>query len=466
MNVRPWAPIEARVLLAGWVAAVLSVCATGAPVLAPFPEFVSSEGAAYAGVLHLDDYVEDSTATDADLVWRVTESAALDIQLTRERHLIVRTQDEDWCGVAAVILTVCNPLGECAAQTVAFRVEAVPDDPVIDWIPAQVVGESAAFRPLDLRCFGWDPDDDAALTWSASDGVALTVSVVDGVLCVAPRDPAWRGTEQVVLSLCDSTGRKASRVLSYTVTDGVPVSLTFIQGRLFSIEAGETKIVIDGLLRDAIALSATEKEHLARAEPPFDGIALALATHEHYDHVTPEFVVEYLTSSRSTLFASVAETVDLLERVPGYAAIADRVVGIPFEDGRSADLYLAGVHVTAFSVRHGGEGVNLAFLIELGGAKILVLGDASFDFTPAELVAAYGWPNLSIDVAIVSPLWVEGFDGTLVTQGIAPRFVVSGPLLRCPPFATVQDGSPIPVFVCERVETWILPPRVASSSND
>jgi hypothetical protein len=127
---------------------------------------------------------------------------------------------------------------------------------------------------------------------------------------------------------------------------------------------------------------------------------------------------------------------------------------------------LAGVHVTAFPVRHGGEGVNLAFLIELGGAKILVLGDASFDFTPAELVAAYGWPNLSIDVAIVSPLWVEGFDGTLVTQGITPRFVVSGPLLRCPPFATVQEGSPIPVFVCERVETWILPPRVASSSND
>jgi L-ascorbate metabolism protein UlaG (beta-lactamase superfamily) len=435
-------------------------------VLAPFPEFVSSEGAAYAGVLHLDDYVEDSTATDADLVWRVTQSAALDIQLTRERHLIVRTQDENWCGVAAVTLTVCNPLGECATQIVAFRVEAVPDDPIIDWIPAQVVGESTAFRPLDLRCFGWDPDDDAALTWSASDGVALTVSVVDGVLRVAPRDPAWRGTEQIILSLSDSTGREASRALSYTVTDGVPVSLTFIQGRLFSIEAGETKIVIDGLLRDAIALSATEKAHLARAEPPFDGIALALATHEHYDHVTPEFVVEYLTRSRSTLFASVAETVDLLERVPGYAAIADRVVGIPFEDARSASLYLAGVHVTAFSVRHGGEGVNLAFLIELGGAKILVLGDASFDFTPAELVAAYGWPSLSIDVAIVSPLWVEGFDGTLVTQGIAPRFVVSGPLLRCPPFATVREGSPIPVFVCERVETWILPPRMASSSND
>ena len=148
MNVRPWAPIGARFLLAGWVAAVLGVCATGAPVLAPFPEFVSSEGAAYAGVLHLDDYVEDSTATDADLVWRVAENAALDIQLTRERHLIVRTQHENWCGVAAVTLTVCNPLGECATQIVAFRVEAVPDDPIIDWIPAQVVGGPPPSAPL------------------------------------------------------------------------------------------------------------------------------------------------------------------------------------------------------------------------------------------------------------------------------------------------------------------------------
>lgn len=466
MNARCWTRIGARVLLTGWVAAVLSVCVAAAPIFIPFPELVSSEGSMYAGVLHLDDYVEDSSAFDADLVWRVTESAALDVQLTRERHLIVRTQDEDGCGVQALTLTVCNPHGECATQTVFFRIEAVPDDPVIDWVPAQVVGESAAFRPLDLRCFGWDPDGDAALTWSASDGVALTVSVVNAALHVAPRDPAWRGTEEVMLALTDSTGRRASRALSYTVADGVPVSLTFIQGRFFSIEAGETKIVIDGLLRDAIALSATEKAHLARAEPPFDGVDLALATHEHYDHVTPEFVVEHLTCSPSTLFASVTETVDLLECVPGVAEIADRVVGIPFEDGRSASLYLAGVHVTAFSVRHGGEGVNLAFLIELGGAKILVLGDASFDFTPAELVAAYGWPNLSIDAAIVSPLWVESFDGTLVTQGIAPRFVISGPLVRCPPFVTALEGSPVPTFMCERLETWILPLRVPLSCGD
>jgi len=232
-----------------------------------------------------------------------------------------------------------------------------------------------------------------------------------------------------VLSLTDSTGRTASRALSYTVTDGTPVSLTFVHGRLFSVEAGETKIVIDGPLRDAMAFSPTEKARLARAEPPFDRIALALATHENYDHVTPEFVVEHLTSSRSTLFALLTETVDLLRCVPGYAAIADRVVGIPFEDGRSADLYLAGVHVTAFSVRHGGEGAHLAFLIELCGVKILVLGDAAFDFASAELVAAYGWPGLDIDVAIMSPWWVETLEGTLVTQGIAPRFVISGPLL-------------------------------------
>ena len=182
--------------------------------------------------------------------------------------------------------------------------------------------------------------------------------------------------------------------------------------------------------------------------------------------MTPEFVVEHLTNLPSTLFASLTETVDLLECVPGYAAIADRVVGIPFEDGRSADLCLAGVHVIAFSSRHGGEGVNLAFLIELGGAKILVLSDGSFDFAPAELVAAYGWPSLDIDVAIVPPLWVGTLEGTLLTQGIAPRFVISGPLLWCPPFVTVPEGSSLPVFTCDRGETWILLPPAPSSGDD
>lgn len=423
------------------------------------PELVSLEGATYAGILHLDDCVSDAAFPDTALAWHVSTSDVLDARLTIDRHLIVRARDKDWCGVETLALDVCNPLGECVSHTVALRVEAVPDDPVIDWIPAQVVGEARAFRLLDLRHFGSDPDGDEALVWSVSAGVALDCSIRDGCLKVSRRDPAWRGTEHVTLSLTDSTGRTSSRSLAYTVTDGTPVILTFIPYRPILIESGDTRILVDGLLRDAVMLSAREKRRIAAAEPPFDRIDLALATHEHYDHVTPAFVVEHLTASPSTFFGCVSETVPLLEVVPGYEAIADRVVAVPFVEGRSADLVLADVHVMAFPVRHSGDGSNLAWLVDVGGARILFLGDAGFEHA-TNLRADYGWPDLDIDVVVLPGRWVEVYEGTLVTQDIAPRYVIpGGGLLICPPHLNVPEGTAAPIVVCEQAETWIVPLR-------
>ncbi len=444
-------------LLLGFAVIAAGGCATAAPVLVPFPERVSSEGATYAGILYLDEYVDDPGADDAELVWSVTSSAVLDVRLTTERHLIVKTEDTDWCGVEDLLLTVCNAFGECASQTVSFRVEAVPDDPVIDWIPAQVVGEAATFRSVDLRYFGSDPDGDTALTWSASRGTELDSAINDDVLAVSRRDPSWRGTEEIVLSLADSTGRTSLRTLTYTVTDGTPVTLTFIPNRPVLLESGGTRVLVDGLVRDAVMLSAREKQRIAAAEPPFEDIDLALATHEHYDHVTPSYVVEHLTASPGTVFASVAEIVPLLEPVPGYAAIADRVVAVPFVEGRSTDLVLAGVHVTAFPVRHQGDGSNLAWLVDVGGARILFLGDAGFEWT-TNLRADYGWPDLDIDVAVLPARWLEVYEGTIVTEDIGPRFVLpGGALLTCPPLLDVPEGVVSPIVVCEQVETWIVP---------
>ena len=454
-------PRRATLIAVSLASALLLLCrsASAVPTMAPLPEFVATEGAEYVAVLHLDDVVEDREAPDDTLIWHVPAGTALDVTLTHDRHLVVRPPDTDWCGVEAIPIAVCNPAGACATQTLSFRVEPVPDAPIIDWIPSRVIGAAAAFAPLDLRQFEFDPDGDADLTWAASGGTWLIPSVVDGVLTVERRDPAWRGTEELELCLTDSTGRSVSRGLSCTVTAGTPVTLTFIPNRPILIERGETRVLIDGLLNDVVSLSVRDKERLARAEAPFDEIDLALATHEHYDHVTPRVVVEHLTHSSSTVFASLIETVDLLEDVPGYDGVADRVVAIPFTEGAGADLDVDGIHVTAFSVRHTGAGDNLAFLIDVGGVRILALGDAAFDFTPAELIAAYGWPGRDVDVALVPSRWVELFGGALVTVGIAPRFVVTGPLRECPPLLEVQEGARVPVVVCSSGETWIVPPR-------
>jgi L-ascorbate metabolism protein UlaG (beta-lactamase superfamily) len=465
MNPLPRKPrIAPAMALLAWVVLAWSDSAGAGPMVSPFPESVSTEGAAYAGILYLDDYVEDPEAADAALAWRVAESVHLDIEITKERHLVARSLDANWYGDEQVLLSVCSPLGECASQTASFRVEPTPDDPLIDWIPSQVVGEAAEFPLLDLAWFGSDPDGDSDLTWTVSGGTWLSPMLAGTALAVERRDPTWRGTEEIQLRLTDSTGRTAWRQVLYTVADGVPVSLTFVPNRPILIQCEDTRVLVDGLLHDFVALSSREKERLDRAEPPFDGIDLALTTHEHFDHVTPRVAVDYLMHSPSTLFVSLPETVDLLSEVPGFSSVADRAFVIPFVEGTTAEFDSPGVHVTAFPVRHSGAGNNLAFLVEIGGIRILLVGDGAFDLTPAEL-AAYAWPSLSIDVAVLPPRWVEVSDGALVTQSIAPRFVISSPLRQCPPRLAAAAGGTVPEVVCESVETWVVPPRAASADE-
>ncbi len=131
-------PRRATLIVVSLASALLLLCrsASAVPTMAPLPEFVATEGSEYVAVLHLDDVVGDPEAADDALTWHVPGGTALDVTLTRDRHLVVRPPDADWFGVEAIPIAVCNPAGACATQTLSFRVEPVPDAPIIDWIPS------------------------------------------------------------------------------------------------------------------------------------------------------------------------------------------------------------------------------------------------------------------------------------------------------------------------------------------
>jgi L-ascorbate metabolism protein UlaG (beta-lactamase superfamily) len=445
--------------------AAAGLASQAAPILAPFPELIAPEGAIYAGFLDLDDWVADPTTADTDLVWSMSGGADLVVRLTSERHLIIQAPNPDWFGDAELALAVCSPAGQCAAQTLSVRIENVPDDPTIERIPTQVADLGKPFAPLDLALFGWDADGSEGLTWSVAAGVPLAARIDGTVLTViqptdATRTATWVGSEDVLVTLQDPTGRSTTRAIAYTAAER-PVALTFIGNEGFLIQCGDTRVLIDALVNEGVLLTPNERARLHGALPPFDRIDLTLATHAHYDHFDAPTAAEFFANSPETVLISLDESIDKLRTRPEFDAISARLTGMSLQPADRAEFDVADLHVTAFAIGHGLGRSNLAFLLDIGGMRILHLGDAAADLTAQELIAQFDWPSLGIDVALVPYWWL--FDDTRVdrvTVGIAPRFVIPMHFQgACPSVTDIETGMAVPIALCHEFETWIVPPR-------
>ena len=457
---------DSRAIAIG-VAAVLllGASALAAPVVAPFPEYVAEEGSRYVAVIPLDDWVEDPTTPDEDLVWSYPRGTALRLGLTPERHLVVQPPNADWQGTESGTLTVCNPAGECASQDVVFRVDNTPDDPVIEWIPDRVAGEGKPFPDVELRYFGWDPDGDE-LTWSVESGAEVAAVVADGVLHVdAPE--GWIGRDPITLELTDSTGRTTSRTVDCVVAKGAPVAITSLGVEGILIECGATRILIDALVRSALPLSTSERERLQQAAPPYHSISLALVTHPHYDHFDAGYAAQFLRHSPGTRLVGLPGAVDALRQEAGWDEVASRVVEIPFSPGERTELQFGEVRVTVIALEHSGLGnvPNLGYLIDVEGIRILHLGDATDSLPGSALAAAFGWPALGIDVLLASGRWVTGgAEESLAAEAVDPRFAI--PIHfpgYCPLSKSGYDvGDATLVLLCAKGSSWIVPPRGGS----
>jgi L-ascorbate metabolism protein UlaG (beta-lactamase superfamily) len=240
-----------------------------------------------------------------------------------------------------------------------------------------------------------------------------------------------------------------------------PVALTFVGNEGFLIQCGGSKVLIDALVNEGVLLTPNERVRLCAALPPFDDVDLALATHAHYDHFDVPYTAEFLARSPETVLISLDESIDKLRTRPEFDAISTRLTGMPFQPGVRTEFHVAGIRVIAFAIGHGFGRSNLAFLLEIGGMRILHLGDAAADVTAQELVVQFDWPSLGIDVALVPYWWL--FDDTRVdrvTVGIAPRFVIPMHFQgACPSPTDIETGTVVPITLCRGFEAWIIPPR-------
>jgi len=208
------------------------------------------------------------------------------------------------------------------------------------------------------------------------------------------------------------------------------VDVTFLANAGFFFESGRYSVLIDAFLREPTDIYAGLPDQLYRqlvnAQPPFDELTVVLVSHDHPDHVQMRGLEKYLgKNSQAQLMASPEVIRSLQAHARDFAAIHRRISVIPTLKNAMNQVLQEEMSIAFLQLEHGGnpeEIVNLGHLIEIGGVKILHVGDAK---PTSENFATYGLDSRGIDLAIV-PFWffTQAKGVRVIYEEIKPRNVI------------------------------------------
>lgn len=187
------------------------------------------------------------------------------------------------------------------------------------------------------------------------------------------------------------------------------VKVTYIANEGVMIEAGDDKILIDGLHRkylDEYAYPPDDlREQMETAKGEFKDIDLLLFSHIHGDHFSVESARRHLLNNSEAVLATSPQIVDAVRKDFGeLSKIEARIEPIPWE-WKTEHTYGKQVKIRFLGLSHGtGRHAtiqNFGHVIEAGGLKFLHLGDADMS---DENFDVFDLEKAGIDVAFI-PYW-------------------------------------------------------------
>ncbi len=210
------------------------------------------------------------------------------------------------------------------------------------------------------------------------------------------------------------------------------VEVTFLANEGFLLRSGRYSVLIDAFVKEPFyiyeALPPLVYQDLVRAAPPFDGLVLALVSHDHSDHFHARGIERYLNHNKQAQLITSAQVITSLKTAAkDFAAIQEQVTPVRVEIGKPEILMHEEMSIRFLGLRHTGaenEKVqNLGHLLHMGALKILHVGDAE---PSIENFAAYGLGGMELDIAFV-PYWYFGSpEGqSVIEQQLKPRTLVA-----------------------------------------
>jgi L-ascorbate metabolism protein UlaG (beta-lactamase superfamily) len=194
-------------------------------------------------------------------------------------------------------------------------------------------------------------------------------------------------------------------------TPKATLELVYLANEGFLARSGEHTILIDAFVTEPYGGYAAVPEELFAAlvagEGLFADVDLALASHSHADHFQPAAAAEFLHAHSELPFLSSPQVIAALEGQSGHALGEATRPLLPGKD-EVVSASAGGMRVELLRLPHSGgtrtaSVENLGHLVELGGVRLLHVGDADLE---RDELAAYDLAERKIDVALIPYWWL------------------------------------------------------------
>ena len=197
----------------------------------------------------------------------------------------------------------------------------------------------------------------------------------------------------------------------------VELELVYLANEGFLARAGGHELLIDAFVFEPYygyaAVPAELRAAMLAGKPPFEGVELALTSHLHLDHFQAAAAAEFLRAHPETRFLSSPQVVDGVLAELGDDAAAGRVDALLPEAGKATETREKETRVELVRLPHTGGAQtssvqNLGHVLELGGARLLHVGDAD---ALDKAVEGYDLGKRALDVALVPYWWLGDAEG-------------------------------------------------------
>jgi len=210
------------------------------------------------------------------------------------------------------------------------------------------------------------------------------------------------------------------------------IIVTYIANEGFLVTSGDKKILFDGIFSNGSGKFYTPTAEALinerNAASPFDNIDILFNSHNHADHIDPNFILEHLGNNSNATLIAPRQSADDLSLADGFDTLQKRIRAIPRANHSRFDTTINDIGLEAYSFTHanGNTSVqNIGYIANLNGFTLFHSGDSDPEIL--DTFQLYSLSEKNIDLAFFHRGFFDAGDnstGEQIINYLHPKAII------------------------------------------